>query len=309
MTNHMPYLIVLNRRLAEVLADWPDGRRDVFAAAVRARQTAGGGFAGRAGGGDLYYTAFALRALAILGKLDDASAIVAGFLNEATTHNLIDAVSVLAARWTLADGPGPAVPDSMTHAARVEQFRCADGGYAKVPGSSTSSTYHSFLAALVYDLLAIPQPDWPGLARFVFGRVRDDGGFAELAPVRQSSVNPTAAGAAIVAAAELDAAASVDTEAAGCVYDGVAAFLLAAQRDDGGWPASPRTPASDLLSTFTALLTLVDLGRLDDARLPAAVEFAAACEVRPGLFGATPGDSDGDVEYIFYGLGCSAILS
>ncbi|TFG89051.1 MAG: beta-hydroxylase [Hyphomicrobiales bacterium] len=301
-----PYLIQLNERLAEPLADWPTERIDRFAAFIRSRQTESGGFAGRAGGAALYYTAFAVRSLSVLGRLDPGiGAAVAGFGRALRPANLIDIVSCLAVARMLGCDWGPE-PAEM--AAGIESFRGADGGYGKVPGASSSSTYHTFLAALSYDLLGRRQPGLKAVGEFVLSRLRDDGGFAEIGPIRGGSVNPTAAGAAMVMALALDAGAGLDEDAIPAILDGVVGFLLSTQRDDGGWPASPRTPASDLLSTLTALLTLSDLESLADADTAKAGAFVGACEVQADRFGGYPGDEEGDVEYTFYGLGASAIL-
>jgi len=309
MDSDAPYLVELNQRLAERLADWPAERIDRFAAFIRSRQTDSGGFTGRAGEADLYYTAFAVRSLSVLDRLDPGiGTSVKGFLQSLAPANLIDIVSHLAIERMVAPAPRPHGGESGEMAAKIESFRGADGGYGKVPGASSSSTYHTFLAALSYDLIGRRPPEPAALGRFVLSRLRDDGGFAEIAPIRGGSVNPTAAGAALVVALASDGEAALAEEAIPAILDGVVRFLLSTQREDGGWPASPRTPASDLLSTFTAVLTLSDLGVLDGADTAKASGFVRACEIRGDRFGGYPGDEEGDVEYTFYGLGASAIL-
>src|SRR5205814_233103 len=78
-------------------------------------------------------------------------------------------------------------------AAVLETFRTPDGGYAKAVGSVSGSTYHTFLVGLCYQLLGrtLPRPD--AIAAYIRSRRRDDGGFVELAPMRRSGTNPTAA--------------------------------------------------------------------------------------------------------------------
>src|SRR5262249_13605803 len=75
----------------------------------------------------------------------------------------------------------------------LESFRTADGGYGKAPGAAAGSTYHSFLVGLTYELLGRPLPEAEAVRRFVAARRRDDGGFVEVAPMRRSGANPTAA--------------------------------------------------------------------------------------------------------------------
>src|SRR3954453_1279784 len=68
-----PYLPRLTARLADGLARLPADVRDRHAAYLRQAQNPDGGFPGREGGSDLYYTGFALRGLAVLDALDDAT--------------------------------------------------------------------------------------------------------------------------------------------------------------------------------------------------------------------------------------------
>src|SRR5437762_13427709 len=63
------YLEDLTLRLAVAIAELPEELRARQAKYLLAAQREDGGFAGREGGSDLYYTSFALRSLAMLGEL------------------------------------------------------------------------------------------------------------------------------------------------------------------------------------------------------------------------------------------------
>jgi geranylgeranyl transferase type-2 subunit beta len=65
----MSYLQDLTLRLAAGIAELANDRRQRHARYLLAAQRDDGGFAGREGSSDLYYTGFALRGLAILGEL------------------------------------------------------------------------------------------------------------------------------------------------------------------------------------------------------------------------------------------------
>src|SRR5689334_23276391 len=65
----MSYLDDLTLRLLTGLAAAPEERKQRHAAYILQSQRANGGWAGREGGSDLYYTGFALRSLMMLGKL------------------------------------------------------------------------------------------------------------------------------------------------------------------------------------------------------------------------------------------------
>src|SRR5947199_8143517 len=63
------YLQTLTTRLSDGLLRLPAEFRDRHATYLAARQNPDGGFSGREGGSDLYYTGFALRSLAVLQGL------------------------------------------------------------------------------------------------------------------------------------------------------------------------------------------------------------------------------------------------
>src|SRR4051812_42085118 len=63
------YLEELTLRLAAGIAELPEEMRARHSRYLLSKQREDGGFAGREGGSDLYYTGFALRSLAMLGDL------------------------------------------------------------------------------------------------------------------------------------------------------------------------------------------------------------------------------------------------
>jgi geranylgeranyl transferase type-2 subunit beta len=84
--------------------------------------------------------------------------------------------------------------------------------------------------------------------------------------------------------------------------------LLELQSEEGGFQANTRIPMADLLSTFTAVVTLSDLGELASANVPAIVRYVQSMEIASGGFHGFEFDQGDDVEYTFYGLGCLALL-
>ena len=86
-------------------------------------------------------------------------------------------------------------------------------------------------------------------------------------------------------------------------------YLLARRGADGGFAAHPEIGASDLLSTFTAMLSLAMLDRASPVCLAAAARFARACSRSPGGFAAAPLPAlSPDVEYTYYGVGLTGLL-
>src|SRR5262245_20973779 len=106
------YLLSLTDRLSAGLARLPEELRSRHAAYLRAAQNADGGFSGREGGSDLYYTGFALRGLAVLDALTpDICERAAGFLNRSLTQSasIIDLFSLLYSCLLVQIGGGPDV--------------------------------------------------------------------------------------------------------------------------------------------------------------------------------------------------------
>src|SRR5262245_31566010 len=189
----MLYLQRLTARLADGLARSPADVRAPHAAFLARCQNADGGFSGREGGSDLYYTGFALRGLAVLDALTEATCDgAATFLRASLTRSasVVDFFSLLYSCLLVQTAGGPDVlaesppdwPDRV--AAVLETFRTMDGGYAKSPGAASGSTYHTFLIALCYQLLGRSLPNPNAVAGFVRSRRREDGGFVEIAPMR-----------------------------------------------------------------------------------------------------------------------------
>jgi geranylgeranyl transferase type-2 subunit beta len=304
------YLQTLTARLADGLLRLPADFRARHIAYLLARQNADGGFSGREGGSDLYYTGFALRGLAVLDALTPEICLrAAGFLRSSLTRqaSVVDFYSLLYACVLVQAGGGPDVladspPDWPERvAATLESFRAPDGGFAKEPGAVSGSTYHTFLVALCYELLRRPVPRSPDLAAFARSRRREDGGYVEVAPMRRSGTNPTAASVGVLQLAGEPLTAG-EREA-------VVGFLAAMPSEEGGLRANGRIPAADLLSTFTGCWTLAQLGALDRIDSAAALDYARSLEAVGGGFRGGLWDERSDVEYTLYGLGTLALLS
>jgi geranylgeranyl transferase type-2 subunit beta len=301
-----PYLARLTARLAEGVARVPAERRSRHARFLRAAQNPDGGFSGREGGSDLYYTGFGLRGLAVLDALSaDVCRRAAGYLQASLggQATVVDFFSLLyscllvqsSAGIDVLAGSSPDWPDRVAEA--LESFRTADGGYAKGPGGTSGSTYHSFLVALCYQLLGRDVPRGDEAVRFVLSRRRDDGGFVEIAPMRRSGTNPTAAAVGLLQVVE---PGWMEKHAG--VRDGVVGCLLEMASTEGGLRANGRVPLADLLSTFTASWTLAEVGALDRVDPAEVSGYAEAVERAQGGFRGGLWDEGVDVEYTFYGL-------
>jgi geranylgeranyl transferase type-2 subunit beta len=302
------YLEDLHLRLALGIARLPE---NVLAPTQRfliAAQRPDGGFAGREGDSDLYYTGFGLRGLAVAGAITPAVCEAAARFVRARLGQpagAIDVVSLLYAALLVRACGGPDVlaessPDWADRiAGALERHRSPDGGYAKTAGGAMGSTYHTFLVALAPEMIGRPLPAPERVTEFLRSRRREDGGFVELAVMKRSGANPTAAAVALARMLGDD----------GGLTGGAADCLLALQSpSEGGFCANRSMPVADLLSTFTALLTLRDLGAFGRVDSEAARTFALSLAAPAGGFRAGVWDDQPDVEYTFYGLGSLALL-
>lgn len=303
----VPYLQELTLRLAIGAAQLDAGLRQRHADWLHRQQRSDGGFAGREGESDPYYTAFALRALWILDALDEATGKrAAAFLRQrlARRESIIDLISLIfaAAICELAVGEVVLSDDDLSWrknvAALLASLRTEDGGFAKTPEGRAGSTYQTFLSVLCYELIEIPIPDVEGIESFLASQRQDGGGYLEIRAAKRAGVNPTAA--AIGTLKVLGRLHVVD-------HDDTASFLAEMQSDEGGFTANTRIPFADLLSSFTGLLTLADLDATSRVNVDVVSRYALSMQSPEGGFVGFALDQTADVEYSFYGLATLAV--
>jgi len=302
----MPYLENLTLRLTTGGLALPEEMRARHVDYLCREQSEGGGFAGRKGVDDLYYTSFALRTFVLLGTLDEkVAASAAQFLNRNVDEKLssIEFLSLVNSavllRMTTGDDVFAGEDLAAIVDAHLEPLRRDDGGYAKSSRAGCGSTYHTFLAALCKQMVGSELADVESMVRLIRSRQRNDGGFVEIDAMRRSGTNPTAAAVGFLKAVD-----GLDQS----IGDRAAEYLAGMQTGEGGFRANTRIPMADVLSTFTGIVALDDIGLLDRIDRAAATRFASSLEHPEGGFLAGPWDDAVDVEYTFYGLGTLAML-
>ena len=284
------------------------GFRAAHAQYIASSQDKDGGWTGRRGSSDLYYTSFGLRAADVLDHSEpdlwrraaerlasEAAVLQAGIVER---EGLLTGLGLAAARGFTPltdDGWRTLRGASLSALAGVREA----GGYARSPGRP-ASIYLTFMAWQCYERLGTAMPDVAEVLDMLRSRQRPDGGFAESAEAAASGVNPTAAAVAL-----MGRFGGLDERTAGAAT----AFLKASQRSDGGFGAHAEAPLADLLSTFTGLVSLVRLGRLHGIDLAGVGRFAKALADPGGGFRGTETDDGADVEYTFYGLGVVGLIS
>ena len=304
------YLARLTERILPGLLQEKPERREEFRTCFLAALDQNGGFRGRKGIGDLYYSAFALRGLFLLGRLDDPPLLsrIAGFLEEQERRKDLSPADILS--WTFCASLVNAVqgkefsPEQMAALLhRWECFRCSDGCFAAVSEKSVeksafSSTYTTFLTAIFYELLGESERSRMIPVEPILARRRSDGGFVELSPLQYSGTNPTAAAVGLLTLLEVPLPEKQKT----------VDFLCRCQQPDGGFQAHARIPVSDLLSSFSALMALYDLDAAEQVNRPALRNFVTSLRSPDGGFFGMSLDRQSDVEYTFYGMALEAIL-
>lgn len=303
------YLFRLADRVSRGLRKVAPDRLDRHRAFICSQQMSDGGFRGREGDSDLYYTGFAVRGLAVSGGLtketcQQVTKFLKGFLPQ--DLGVIDLLSWLYSALVVQAAGGPDLlsdaPEDFVDrfTERLESTRVSDGGYAKSTEGALGSTYQSFMVSLTYELLGRKPPRPNALIQFLYDRQRDDGGFVEIAPMRRSGTNPTAAAVALLQS--LDA---MDDD----IADDVQGFLTDVVSTEGGFQANTRIPFADGLSTFTALLTGQDLGRRDIIPPDRILKWLESeIELPSGGFRGASWDQQADAEYTFYGLGVLGLM-
>jgi len=252
---------------------------------VLSRQCADGGFRGRLGASDLYYTDFAVRLLALVAPGTAQLSSTAAWLAQAVPPSeAVGYFNLLNCRRLLAQ---------CGHEVEIE-----GASIERVLREQTPGAYRTFLAGLCFQMLAVPMPLAEAAAAIALLQ-GPGGGFREQRGEGLEQTNATAAAVAFLLLAER----LTDKQAQGAVN-----FMVKQQADDGGFLAHRSAPLSDLLSTFTALATLAGLAGFERVDLPAVARFLRQTALPTGGFKAAPTDTEPDVEYTYYGLGSLALI-
>lgn len=257
---------------------------------MRGRRCRDGGYRGRGEGSDLYYTLFAVEALAAWGE-PTGDAGLREYLERFGEGEGLDLVHLgcLIRCWRhAADGW-----DSGRRAAvreRLRAFRTADGGYGGRAGQTRGTVYGAFLAVGAYQDLGVSVPEAGRLAESVGGLELKDGGFGNEAGLRWATTAATAGALAVL------------RELGGARREETVQWLRGRHLPGGGFEAAAGAGEADLLSTATALHALAS-ARADvgDAR-ESCRRFVESLRTEEGGFRGTKGDGEADCEYTFYGL-------
>ena len=180
------YLERLTLQLTAGAAMLPDSIREPHAQFVLSHQRSDGGWSGREGESDLYYTGFALRSLAILGLLtgkvaeDAARFLVARTAQQESVIDLLSLIygaSLIEASTEINPLQDLAVDWRARVSTMLTSLRRTDGGFSRIETANVGSTYQTFLVAICLELLGFALPSDDPCVPFLLSQRRDDGGF------------------------------------------------------------------------------------------------------------------------------------
>ena len=246
---------------------------------VEGRLTKDGGFAGRDGHADLYYTVFGLDCLEAL-RAEIPRARVAAYLRGFGDGDGLDLVHLacLARSWAAV---GSELDDELRAALRVRLAGLA-GGARRVTDR--------FLAVGACQDLGEDSPAAGELESFLSAQTTEDGGWANEPPAASGSTPATAAAVTLLASLGRDVPA------------GAGPWLEARHTVHGGFTAAPGVPMPDLLSTAVVLHALAALERPLARFVEPCLDFVDTLWTNAGAFHGHWADDEVDCEYTYYGL-------
>jgi geranylgeranyl transferase type-2 subunit beta len=285
-------------------------------------QQADGGFGGRQGGSDFYYTDFAVRTLAFLAPEHAALDRAAGYVvhlprppqGTIECFNVLNLRRVLASRLAIAVDGVPSDDSSLEPACMgqsawtfapsflLDQLGACllpGGGLARSAGDRRASAYHTFLGELCFQMLGVDMPAADRSVAAIEALRQPDGGFAELAGQTASQTSATAAAIAVLMMHDALLPAKIAE---------TAQIFARMQSVYGGLKPHAAVEGGDLLSTFTGLTTLWALGGVHLVDLASIAKFLRSTAHPAGGFVSCAGDDMADVEYTYYGLSTLALL-
>ncbi len=287
-------------KASDALGDSADAVRDF----LRRQLAPDGGFQGRDGQSDLYYTVFGLEAsLALDARIPcDRVANYVGCFGTGESLDFVHLACLARCRADLSEVRGQAV-DARTRddmAKRLQSYRTGDGGFSAAAHAERGTAYGCFLALGTWQDLGIDCPDPDGIAASIQSLQMPDGGYANEATMTASATAATAAAICVLHYLNRP------------IPESAVRWLQGQAHSQGGFTAI-RLPADaavpDLLSTATALHALSLVGALADDTREKHLDYLDTLWTPQGGFRGHWADDVVDCEYTYYGLlslGCLA---
>ncbi|MDB6026893.1 MAG: hypothetical protein JWM68_3116 [Verrucomicrobiales bacterium] len=261
---------------------------------LQGQQNTDGGWKGRDGKSDLYYTVFGLDGL-LAAKSNVPTDSTLPYLQGFENGTALDFVHLccLARCWgTLAHAANAGCPqpirEKLIH--HILAHRSRDGGFNLFPDQPFGSVYAAFLAVAALQDLGLEIPEPLRLVQSLKRLETSDGGWSNDTHSKTAGTNPTAAAVVLLTNLRMPVNAAVGD------------WLFQRVHKLGGFTASAETPVPDLLSTATALHALACL-ECDIAPIrERCLDFLDSLWTNEGGFCGHWNDDQLDCEYTYYGL-------
>jgi len=273
--------------IASLTADAVDSVTDF----LLSQQNQDGGFAGRNGKSDLYYTVFGIQLIHALKLIPSESlkSYITSFGNPALL-DFVHSVSLLRCLAMLQIGSSALIERLFL---QVEAYRTSDGGYNHTAKHmETGTVYANYLAHLAYRESDTEMPQAHLLLHCVMKLQKIDGSFANDSETALGSTGATAA-------------AFILLKLLGqYIDDRMVEALVSRSYPGNGFKPYLSSPIPDLLSTATALFALKSTEL--DFKIPQDCmdhrEFITSLWNADGGFSGNILDDVSDCEYTFYAL-------
>jgi len=256
-----------------------------------------GGFRGRDGHSDLYYTVFGLEASLALGvEIPDER--LNAYLSRFGTGESLDLVhltSLIRCRANMTEKCAGGMNESTREAmaGHLLRHRLPDGGFSTAAGASRGNVYGCFLALGACQDLGLDLRDFEAVGESVRSLQMPDGGYANEPAMTVSATPATAAAVCVLH----DLQRAVPESALRWLGDRAGPL--------GGFTALPLpsdVAVPDLLSTATALHALALLGALPREKRDKHLDYLDSLWSPQGGFRGHGADETVDCEYTYYGL-------
>jgi prenyltransferase beta subunit len=256
-----------------------------------------GGFAGRDGRRDLYYTVFGLEAALVL-NVDFPRQSMREYLDSfeaGETLDLVHLACLIRCRANMGDLPDGevAAPARAVLLRQLLAHRTDDGGFSTTRGAPRGNAYGAFLALGSCQDLGVDCPDAEALAASINSLQMPGGGFANEPAMTAGVTTATAAAVCVLHYLKRP------------VPESALRWLLERAHPRGGFTAITFAGSAgipDLLSTATALHALSLLGVSTGDMREKHLDYLDSLWSPQGGFRGHAADDTLDCEYTYYGL-------
>lgn len=263
---------------------------------LRKMESPKGGFYGRGGFEDVYYTFFGILNQRILGMEHKSVEKTASFLSSFNFTDVPHIYTQIASLNLI-----QAESERIFSKAREKILSLKTKGGFRRAQDEEPSIYDTFLAMLtLYELgYEFETAEKEMITSFVLQHQTPDGGFSSLINSKVGTTNQTSAAVAILFyLEELD---RLDR-------DTVCGFYRSLRDSDGGYYAAPNIPAPDLLSTYTSCIALTAMDLPDEIEKERILDFVLTLQYPDGGFIGSLFDELPDTEYTYYGLALISLI-